>query len=88
MSCVYPGRIPTAMFSSMRPSTTPFLTPNVTPQALATEIRRVLNENRGENIHLPWYSNLMPLQRLMPWQLADWIARVNGSMSDFFKSEF
>ena len=53
-----------------------WLTPPLHPLYVAKQIAGVLNSNQSQDIKLPFYSNLVPLMRLLPIEFSDVIRDV------------
>ena len=83
-TCVCPYYISTGMFHGVK-SRFSFLFPILTPDYVASQIIQAVKRN-DEALFLPWAMNLLPIARLFPIPVQDWIAEqlgVHHSMDEF-----
>lgn len=75
---VCPGLIHTGMFRGTV-QRCEFMTPGLEPVQVAKEIMKAIDQGRSTEIHIPFYVGLLPLMRMMPIKLNDWIHEISGA---------
>ncbi|KAJ3295689.1 hypothetical protein HK104_002407 [Borealophlyctis nickersoniae] len=67
--------IMTGMFAKISYSF-PFFTPPLQSADVADAIAEALDGNRNQDIYLPFFANFMPIVRMLPWYINDWLRQV------------
>lgn len=83
-TCVCPFYISTGMFQGVKTRLSALM-PILTPDYVATEIVAAVKRNE-EVLMMPYSMNLLPIARLFPVPIQDWLANqlgVHNSMDDF-----
>ncbi|OZJ02536.1 hypothetical protein BZG36_04139 [Bifiguratus adelaidae] len=80
------GAISTGMFDGVR-YRVPYLTPVLTPKEVSDRIVYALESNRNRTIYMPLYVHFMPLLRLLPDFVSDWVHEITGANTamDYWK---
>lgn len=82
---ICPGQLKTRMFSSI-PSPLSLFAPELDPKYVSQKLVAALEVGRRGEIKLPFYGNLMPIMRAIPWPVVEFLRDVSGmdrSMAGF-----
>lgn len=82
---VCPGQLRTGMFQGVTTPSTVFA-PELEPKYIATKVRHAVELGRRGELRIPFYGNILPILRAVPWPLVEvarCISGVDKSMQNF-----
>ena len=81
---IYPGLIDTGMFKGVIHRFS-WVAPQLTSEFVANKIVKVVEQGVGVDLMMPMYVNWIPLIKILPFRVLDWLKDITGGNTDMMR---